>query len=65
MEKDLKEIITSKTNNLLEKNSEDSLMAVKTFNDIIKKQTEKFILFYHPSFKNVNPNNAEKPLFFQ
>jgi hypothetical protein len=64
MEKDLKEIITSKTNSLIDKASEDTLMAIKTFNDIFKKHTENFLLFYHPSFKNVKLIKTEKPLFF-
>jgi hypothetical protein len=65
MEKELKEIITTKTNNLLQKGTEGSFMAIKNFNEISKKELNNFLMFYHSGFKNVKLTNSEKPIFLQ
>jgi hypothetical protein len=53
MEKDFKEIISTKNIALLLKENKDSLFTLKNFDEIKSIKKNNFVYFYHPMFGNV------------
>ena len=54
MDKQIKEILINKVQSALNNSSENERISIKDFSKIAYKKEGDFILFHHPTYKNVN-----------